>query len=160
MRGKQFLPFLATLTMHASVNNNVNSSWSTHIHHTVKYHLARIMTPHLSPTKKAHVRQWNLEGKSNNWIAEQFGKDQQTIDCLVHHLCQNTSPYAVTTRRGHLRATSKHDLQGANLEMKRGHTSVPDYSLSLLPTARNALDAARMSGRVHRKSPFSAGVTS
>ena len=47
--GKRFFPFLATLTMHAKVNN-VNSSWLACICHAAKYPLTRAMAPHLTPT--------------------------------------------------------------------------------------------------------------
>jgi len=153
--GKRFFPFLATLTMHAKVNN-VNSSWLARIFHAVKYPLTRAMAPHLTPTKKAHIWHWHLEGKSNNWIAEQFGRDRRAID----RLRQNTDTYAVTTGRGRLRAISKHDLLEAHLELKRGHAhDGEDIRRLLFPklaasTVRKALATSGMSGRVRRKKPL------
>ena len=119
-----------------------------------KLPLTGAMVPHLTPTKKAHIWQWHLEGRSNVWIAEQFGCDRRTIDQLVEHLHQNPNPYAVQAGCGSPRVISNRDLAEAHLELKRGHACNGEDIHSLLfpqlaaSTVGKALAAVGLHGRI------------
>ena len=118
------------------------------------------MAPQLTPTKKARIFQWHLEGRSNVWIAEQLGRNRRTIDRQVQHLCQNPDPYVVQPGRGRPRVIGNRDLQEACLELKRGHArDGEDVHRLLFPqlgasTVRRALANIGLRGRVRRKKPF------
>lgn len=118
------------------------------------------MAPQLTPTKKASVWQYHIDGLSNRQIATRLGWDRRTIDRTVTLMKEHPDPYYITPRPGRPRSLTASDIAFAKLSLKRGHArDAADIQRELFPntgasTVRRALAMAGLHGRVRRKKPY------
>lgn len=118
------------------------------------------MAPQLTPTKKARIWQYHLEGKKNREIAREMNRDHTTIDHLIRQMKLNPDPYFRTSGHGPPRKLSDRDLRLARREIDTGGCADgAEVKRKFFPevgdsTVRAALAGMGLNGRVRRKKPL------